>query len=196
MCFFQTNQNIEYIRRTALWLTEYEKKVETTQLTKLADTVKVYLDYKVDDIHFLNSDEKDRLKDSIQTYAKSLDFIPSILTNLDFKPHNLIMNSIATVGIDWEKIRERCIVFWMPATFLRYLDNIKIKWSISNNAVRKVKEEFLRTYWNNTPFHKSKNIFPLICSLESITYLAESKTTSKKIQVKILDRIKANLRIK
>jgi len=168
MCFFQTNQNIEYIRRTALWLTEYEKKVETTQLTNLADTVKGYLDYKVDDIHFLNSDEKDGLKTSIQEYAKSLDFIPSLLTNLDFKPHNIIMNKISTVGIDWEKMKDKCVVFWMPATFLRYLDNAKTKFSISNSAVSKIKKEFLRTYWNNTPFHKSKNIFPLICSLELI----------------------------
>ena len=196
MCFVQTNRNVEYIRRTALWLTEYEKKVQISQMIELAEVLKGYLDYKVDDISFLSVDEKEKLKISLQTYNTSFGMLPSLLTNIDFKIHNVIMNGKVTIAIDWEKMKDECIVFWMPATFLRSLDNAKVNLSVYKGAVNKLKEEFLRTYWNNTPFNELKPIFPLIYSLESITYLAELKTSQKRVQIQTFKRIKMELGLK
>lgn len=195
MCFIQRNWNVGYIQRTALWLSEYEKKLQTSQVVELAELLEGYLDYKVDDIPFLNVGQKERVKIGLQSYYESSNTLPSLLTNIDFKAHNMIMNGTAVVTIDWEKMKEECVIFWMPASFLRSLDSAKMKLSVSKGAVNRLKDVFLKSYWNNTPLKKFKSLFPLISCLEAITYFAESKPPQTKGQIQIFERIVMELGI-
>jgi len=175
LIFFRIGKTLSYIQRTASWLTEYEKLVDSTQMEPLSIILDGYLDYKIDEITIISKEDREALKRVITDFGAGFDKIPVFLTNTDFKIHNIILDTQATIGIDWEKMMEKGPVFWMLASFLRSLDNAKVSKLVPDKAVERHKQVFLARYWRETHYRAYEELYPLISALESITYLAESE---------------------
>lgn len=175
ICLVHTGKSVRFIQSSARWLANYEGKVYDSTTSDLSGFVRGYLDYKIDEISFMPDENKDRIRASLEPYESSTEKIPVLLTNMDFKPHNVMIDGQTTFGIDWEKMKEDGAAFWMVASFLRSLEGAKAEPLVSNKVVDRLRAEFLSTYWQHTPFVDDRHIFPLVSTLESLTYLAEFK---------------------
>ncbi len=175
LSFFNNVNTKNTISEVSNWLIDYEKKIFQNDYVKLDIVLTELYEVICNDLIYLKNEDKKKLIKEIKTRSRNFDLIPVHLVNTDFKIHNILIDTNRITVIDWEKMKNNYYGFWMASALCRSIENLSVKWHISTNNLKKIKEIFLQNYLSRTIFIKYIELFPIIYAFESIIYLAESK---------------------
>lgn len=155
------------------WLISYEKSIFENQTSEIGYFMPILKD-KITKISFISNEEKRKATSFLENESSRFNQIPTIITNKDFKSHNILSNNNNIFVIDWEMVDSAAFIFWMPSTFIRTLSYDFYQSFFHKNKFELVESYFVENYLSKTIFTEFKDFYSLSSFFDLVIALSES----------------------
>ena len=99
-----------------------------------------------------------------------------MFTNMDFKPHNIMVMKTSITVFDWEKTNSEWPIFWMLSNFIRSLDNLKFKTFSNTILIEKQIKLIENFYFKESIFSSHYKYYNLIKALDMLLSLSDESS--------------------
>ena len=177
--FSRINTIKKHLDLVLLWLTNFEDKFFVGE-TKKMDFYVSLISSKIENISFFSDSQKRKGTSYLKFITDKIDSFPTIITNKDFKAHNILSDGNEMYVVDWEMVDHNSYIFWMPCAFIRTLSYDFFRSYFHNKKFEALENYFMSKYLELTPLKNLKNYLPLSSFFDLVIALSESPESINK----------------
>ena len=148
--------------------------------TKKMDFYISLISSKIENISFFSNSQKRKGISYLKLITDKIDSFPTIITNKDFKAHNILSDGNEMYVVDWEMVDHNSYIFWMPCAFIRTLSYDFFRSYFHNKKFGALENYFMSKYLELTPLKNLKNYLPLSSFFDLVIALSESPESINK----------------